>query len=57
MSKRKHSTRSSTLQFLVGQPSPDIPEGILPTYKDVLRDVLWKKAKLGITIPTKEIVA
>ena len=57
MSKRKHSTRSSTLQFLVGQPSPDFPEGILPTYKDVLRDVLWKKAKLGSTLPTKEIVS
>jgi hypothetical protein len=57
MSKRKLSTRSSTLRFLVGQPSPDFPEGLLPTYKDVLRDVLWKKAKMGSTLPTKDVVS
>ena len=57
MSKRKHSTRSNTEQFLVGQPSPDFPEGLLPTFKDVLRDVLWKKSKLGTNLPTKDIVS
>ena len=57
MSKRKQSTRSSTLQFLLGQPSPDLPEGLLPTYRDVLRDVMWSKAKLGNNLPTTDIVS
>ena len=57
MSKRKQTTRSSTLQFLIGQPSPDLPEGLLPTFRDTLRDVMWKKAKIGNTLSTKDIVS
>ena len=57
MNKRKHSTRATTHQFLIGQPSPDFPEGVLPTYKDVLKDVLWRKAKLGTSLSTKNAVS
>ena len=56
MNQGKYATRSRTEQFLVGQPSPDLPDGLLPSYSDVLKDVLWKKAKMGNQLPTKDVV-
>ena len=40
-----HKTRSSTKLYLIGQPSPDIPDGRLPTHGDLIRDITWKRQK------------
>ena len=37
------STRASTEKYLVGQPESEFPFGHLPTHKDVIREVLFKR--------------
>ena len=38
-------TRSSTDHFLIGQENPQLPNGMLPTGGDVLREIQWKRSQ------------